>query len=86
MSDKPEQTTGAWRQHVEAHMGEANMRHIELKEQLDQIKKNTDDIVAFFVAGQGAFKFIKLIGTIAKWITSVGAAIALLWLLAKGIK
>lgn len=50
------------------------------------IKKNTDDIVDFFRAGQGTFKFLKMIGIAAKWVTSIGAAIALVFVLWKSGK
>ena len=47
------------------------------------IKKNTDDIVEFFVAAQGTFKVLKAMGTVAKWMTTVAGAFALVWLFLK---
>lgn len=49
-----------------------------------EIKKNTDDIVEFFEAGRGTFRVLKVIGVIAKWITTVAAAVALAFVAWKG--
>ena len=49
----------------------------------EKVSKNTDDIVAFFEAGRGTFKVLKVVGVMAKWLTTVAAAMALLWLMIK---
>ena len=50
------------------------------------IKKNTDDIVSFFDAARGTFKFFGVVSVCAKWITTVGAAMAAVWLVMRGDK
>ena len=46
-----------------------------------EIKANTDEIVAFFVAGKGFFRVVKFIGSMAKWVTMIAAAAVTVWAL-----
>ena len=78
---------------LESRMAELERNHATLMaavrgnaEIVAAINHKTDAIIEFFEAGQGAFRFLKLIGTIAKWFTTVAAALALFWLIIKGIK
>ena len=50
---------------------------------IEKIERNTNEIVAFFEAGKGTFKALKFIGIVAKWITSVAAAVAVAFLIWK---
>ena len=59
-------------------------RAVELNTQMTAtVMQNTVDIVAFFEAGKGTFKALKFIGIVAKWITSVAAAVAVAFLIWK---
>lgn len=51
---------------------------------IEKIQKNTDEIVEFFTAGKGFFTVAKYVGVIAKWVTTIAAAGALLWWWNKG--
>lgn len=51
--------------------------------QIAVIRKNTEEIVAFFEAGKGFFQVVRVVGTIAKWITTIGGAVVVLWLVFK---
>ena len=46
-------------------------------------RKNTDEIVEFFEAGKGFFSVVRVVGTVAKWVTTVAAALVVMWALAK---
>lgn len=50
----------------------------------EAVKKNTDDIVAFFEAGKGTFKVLKAVGVAAKWVTTVTVACAALYVMWRG--
>lgn len=43
------------------------------------IKANTEEIVAFFEAGKGFFQVVRFVGTVAKWVTTVAAALVVFW-------
>ncbi len=47
------------------------------------IKTNTDEIVAFFEAGKGFFQVVRGVGIVAKWVTTIGGAVVILWLMFK---
>lgn len=47
------------------------------------IKTNTDEIVAFFEAGKGFFQVVRGVGIVAKWVTTIGAAIVVFWFVFK---
>lgn len=44
-----------------------------------EVKANTDNIVALFESGKAFFRVMGLIGTAAKWIGKVAAAVAIVW-------
>lgn len=50
-----------------------------LEVSVSTVAKNTEDIVEFFQAGKGAFKFLGWIGTLAKWIGYIAAAFGSLY-------
>lgn len=43
------------------------------------VKANTDAIVEFFEAGRGLFVVVRWTGLLAKWVTTIAAAMALAW-------
>lgn len=47
------------------------------------IKANTDEIVQFFEAGKGFFAVVRWTGVAAKWVTTISAALVVLWAVAK---
>lgn len=51
--------------------------------QIAVIRRNTDDIVAFFEAGRGFFQVVRIVGTVAKWVTTVAAALVVVWFVFK---
>lgn len=51
--------------------------------QIAVIRKNTEQIVAFFEAGKGFFQVVRLVGIVAKWVTTVAAAIVVFWFVFK---
>ncbi len=62
---------------------EVTERMDSLDTQLAAVKKNTDEIVEFFEAGKGFFSVVRVVGTVAKWVTTVAAALVVMWALAK---
>ena len=82
-----------WRAEISVRMRhmqeqiEEGKRAVEVNTKMTaDIKRNTDDIVLFFEAGRGTFKALKVIGIIAKWVTTVAAAVAVAFLIWKGGK
>lgn len=71
-------------------MHEVKRRLAQVEEDLErntrltaEVKKNTDEIVAFFEAGKGFFAVVRWTGVAAKWITTIAAAAALAWAVVK---
>lgn len=97
MSEAPDHWDGSdrrsndiWRSEVTERMDTFDRRLAENTEKTDagllltkEIKANTDDIVAFFEAGKGFFQVVRIVGTIAKWVTTVAAAAVVIWALTK---
>lgn len=50
-----------------------------LRSNIQDIKKNTEEIVAFFNAGKGFFAVVRWLGTFAKWVSYIGAVAAATW-------
>lgn len=44
-----------------------------------EVKQNTDEIVSLFQSAKGFIRFMGMLGTVAKWVTKVGAAVAIGW-------
>lgn len=78
--------SGAWRSDIASRVGQLETAVAENTNLTKQIAQNTEDIVAFFKAGEGAFKFLKAVGAIAKWVTAVTAAVGVIWFALKGGK
>lgn len=79
-----------WRGEVTARMDTFEQKLAENTEKADvnleltkEIKANTDDIVAFFEAGKGFFQVVRVVGTVAKWVTTVAAAFVVMWFVFK---
>ncbi len=72
-----------WRHSMAERMDGFDRRLAEAMELSQAIKANTDEIVAFFEAGKGFFQVVRVVGTIAKWITTIGGAVVVLWLVFK---
>lgn len=47
--------------------------------QIAVIRKNTEEIVEFFEAGKGFFSVVRGVGVIAKWVTTIAAAVVVFW-------
>jgi hypothetical protein len=80
-----------WRTDIAKRIQEMEAQHTGLKRAIDDntamtvdIKKNTDDIVEFFLAAQGTFKALRVIGSIAKWFTAIAGAVAIVFVWWKG--
>ena len=100
MTGKEFSDTDAWRSQISADLAEAKERMQDMERQhkllqtavsvntdiCNDVKKNTDEIVEFFEAGKGTFKFFKMVGGIAKWFTAVSVAAAAFYMMAKGGK
>lgn len=72
-----------WRHAVTVRMDGFDGRLAENTALTHAIKKNTDEIVAFFEAGKGFFQVVRGVGIFAKWVTTIGAAIVIFWLVFK---
>lgn len=72
-----------WRHQVTERMDGFDKRLAENTTLTAAIKSNTDEIVRFFEAGKGFFQVVRVVGTIAKWVTTVAAAFVVIWALAK---
>jgi len=86
-----EEIRGQFRAHVEERFVKLESNHESFRQALEkntvltaQVKQNTDDIVDFFTSAKGTLRALGALGTIAKWLTSVAAAFALIWLAIKG--
>lgn len=57
------------------HATKANAQAIgALQGSVSTIEKNTGDIVEFFNAGKGAFRFLSMLATLAKWLGYIAGA------------
>lgn len=72
-----------WRHSVTERMDGFDRRLAENTVLTAAIKTNTDDIVAFFEAGRGFFQVVRIVGTVAKWVTTVAAAFVVFWFIFK---
>ena len=45
----------------------------------ERVKKNTDDIITLFAYGKGFFRVMGMVGSVAKWVSKVAAALLLTW-------
>lgn len=72
-----------WRHSVTERMDGFDRRLAENTALTAAVKTNTDDIVAFFEAGRGFFQVVRVVGTVAKWVTTVSAAIVVFWFVFK---
>ena len=98
--DDPIARADKWRAETAERIGVMEMQHIQLRKAVeentlicaatkiiaddtkkvaDETKKNTDDIVDFF-------KGMRVIGVLSKWITTIAAAVAAIYLIARGSK
>ena len=75
--------TSKWRQRHDQRIDAVEAAVLENTKITAEIKRNTDDIVEFFQAGQGTFKFLRMVGGVAKWFTAVAAAVAVVFLMWK---
>ena len=80
---KPLDSTNAWRINYDHRLDELAKSVDENTKMTVDIKRNTDEIVDFFEAGKGTFKFFKIVGEFAKWISACGAALALAYVYLK---
>lgn len=71
------------RRHDDGWRADITNRLTAVEGSMKAIERNTTEIVAFFEAGRGFFRVASWVGTAAKWITRVAAAVALLWFLLK---
>lgn len=72
-----------WRHSVTERMDGFDRRLAENTALTAAIKTNTDEIVAFFEAGKGFFQVVRGVGIVAKWVTTIGGAVVILWLMFK---
>lgn len=72
-----------WRHQVTERMDGFDKRLAENTTLTAAIKSNTDEIVRFFEAGKGFFSVVRGVGIFAKWVTTIGAAIVIFWLVFK---
>lgn len=50
-----------------------------MNEKLDRLSRSVEDIVSAYQSAQGFIKVVTVIGTILKWIASLGLAIGTIW-------
>lgn len=72
-----------WRHSVTERMDAFDRRLAENTTLTAAIKTNTDEIVRFFEAGKGFFQVVRAVGMVAKWVTTFGAALIIVWLVFK---
>lgn len=65
-----------WRQWATSHI-------TQLDTKVDTLVKNTGDIIDFFNAGKGFFVIVRWVGTLAKYLTYIGAVLGALWAFVK---
>ena len=72
-----------WREEITRRVTDMEDRIEENTNLTKTIAGNTAEIVEFFQAGKGFFTIVRVVGTIAKWITAVAAAGLIMWAAAR---
>ena len=72
-----------WRADITQRMQAMEQAHTETQQLVVGVKANTDEIVEFFGAAKGAFTVLGWLGKVAKWVTAISAAAAVVWALVK---
>ena len=65
-----------WREEMTARVS-------RVEELAEHTKQDTGEIIEFFEAAKGAFTVLGWLGKIAKWVTAISAAAAVVWALVK---
>ncbi len=80
-----------WRSNMSDRMDDMETLQTELKTAIDentamttQVRDNTEEMVELFKTMKGGLKILAALGTVAKWISAVSAAGAVVWLATKG--
>ena len=68
--------TDPWREDITERM-------YRVEELAEHTKKDTGEIIEFFEAAKGAFTVLGWLGKVAKWVTAISAAAAIIWALVK---
>ena len=84
--DRRSDDASDWREQTTSRLNNLEYAVAKNTNITSEIKRNTDDIVEFFQAGQGTIKALRILGIIAKWVTTVAAAVAVAFVLWRGSK
>lgn len=75
-----------WRHDISQSINLLKSQHSEIRTAVDhnttitnEIKANTDEIIDFFKAGKGFFRAMGYVGSVAKWLGAVAAAVTAVW-------